>query len=195
MEFEWRTSSTRRSQARLSLPSSAKREYKVELWLLFRRRASSAHSRSTQARSGPQMKHAHLTLGTEAGGRSTISASRANSARTTPRGVRQPHALAFERDLGYPRTHALELTNTREGTLYHMVFATDNDAGDKIMADIYAKTAKLVPAMQQQASMVRRAKAPSISATPHSPRPATSTNHPGSRSLRALHEVAIQICS
>jgi hypothetical protein len=47
--------------------------------------------------------------------------------------------------LGYQRTHALELKNTRGGTVYHMVFATDNDAGDKIMADVYAKTASQMP--------------------------------------------------
>ena len=98
-------------------------------------------------------------------------------------------------DLGYAKTHPFELKNTRGGSVYHMIFATDNEAGERIMTDLYAKAAKLVPAMQQQARDRRRAKAPSISATPHSPRPATSTNHPGSRRLRALHEVAIQICS
>ena len=32
-----------------------------------------------------------------------------------------------------------------------MIFATDNEAGERIMTDLYAKTAKLVPAMQQEA--------------------------------------------
>jgi hypothetical protein len=54
-------------------------------------------------------------------------------------------------DLGYAKTHPFELKNTRGGTIYHMVFATDNDAGDRIMSDLYAKTAKLAPAMQQEA--------------------------------------------
>ena len=38
-----------------------------------------------------------------------------------------------------------------KGPLYHMVFATDNDAGDKIMADIYAKRASQIPQMRQEA--------------------------------------------
>ena len=68
-------------------------------------------------------------------------------------------------DLGYHRTHPLELKNTRGGTIYHMVFATDNDAGDKIMADLYRKTARQMPQMRQEARDRQRGQARSTSAS------------------------------
>lgn len=54
-------------------------------------------------------------------------------------------------DLGYAKTHPFELKNTQDRTIYHMIFATDNEAGERIMTDLYGKTAKLVPEMRQQA--------------------------------------------
>jgi hypothetical protein len=62
-------------------------------------------------------------------------------------------------DLGYQRTHPLELKNTQGGTIYHMIFATDNDAGDKIMGDIYNKTASQMPAMRREARDRKRGQA------------------------------------
>jgi len=57
----------------------------------------------------------------------------------------------LERGLGYRFTHAFELKNTIGSPVYHMIFATDNDAGTRIMAAIYAKTAAQIPGMQQEA--------------------------------------------
>jgi three-Cys-motif partner protein len=57
----------------------------------------------------------------------------------------------LERDLGYRFTHPFELKNTRGATLYHMIFATDNDAGTRIMESIYNHAAQRVPAMQKEA--------------------------------------------
>jgi len=57
----------------------------------------------------------------------------------------------LSRDLGYHRTHALELKNTVGGTIYHMVFATDNEAGDGIMEHLYRKTAAQMSQMRQEA--------------------------------------------
>jgi three-Cys-motif partner protein len=44
-------------------------------------------------------------------------------------------------DLGYERTHVLEFKNASGTPIYHMLFATDNSAGDRIMEDLYAKAA------------------------------------------------------
>jgi hypothetical protein len=54
-------------------------------------------------------------------------------------------------DLGYQRTHVLEFKNSRSTPLYHMVFASDHDAGDKIMAGLYATAANRNQDMAQDA--------------------------------------------
>src|SRR4051812_8551309 len=55
------------------------------------------------------------------------------------------------RKIGYSTTHPLELTNTKAGPLYHMVFATDHPAGTKIMSSLYTRASKEIPAMRQEA--------------------------------------------
>jgi three-Cys-motif partner protein len=57
----------------------------------------------------------------------------------------------LERSLGYRFAHPFELKNTKGSTLYHMIFATDSDAGTRIMAAIYANAAKRLPDMLQEA--------------------------------------------
>ena len=57
----------------------------------------------------------------------------------------------LERNLGYRFAHPFELKNTKGSTLYHMIFATDSDAGTRIMAAIYANAAKRLPDMLQEA--------------------------------------------
>ena len=57
----------------------------------------------------------------------------------------------LEGALGYRFTHAFELKNTRGSPLYHMIFATDNDAGTRIMASIYAAAAQRIPEMLKEA--------------------------------------------
>ncbi len=59
-------------------------------------------------------------------------------------------------DLGYGWAHSLELKNHIGGTLYHMVFATDNAAGDRIMSSLYARAAQEIPQMRQAATDLRR---------------------------------------
>ncbi len=54
----------------------------------------------------------------------------------------------LERDLGYRWTHPLELRNTRGVPLYHMLFATDNEAGTRIMD---RSAAARIPAMREEA--------------------------------------------
>jgi hypothetical protein len=59
--------------------------------------------------------------------------------------------------LGYVWTHPLEVLNERGGPLYHMIFATDHDAGDRIMRHLYAQAAADFPAMRE-AARSRRAR-------------------------------------
>lgn len=53
--------------------------------------------------------------------------------------------------LGYRRTHQLEVRTATGVPLYHMVFATDNAAGDKIMSHMYADAVRTFPEMERQA--------------------------------------------
>jgi three-Cys-motif partner protein len=53
--------------------------------------------------------------------------------------------------LGYQRTHVLEFKNATGTPLYHMVFATDHEAGDRIMASLYAKAVRRNQDMAQDA--------------------------------------------
>jgi three-Cys-motif partner protein len=57
--------------------------------------------------------------------------------------------------LGYQYTHAFEVKNTR-GSLYHLVFATDNEAGFKIMGDLYEKAAVEYEPMRREAAETQR---------------------------------------
>ncbi len=56
----------------------------------------------------------------------------------------------LENVLGYGTTHSFEMRNTTGQAIYTMIFATDNDAGNKIMTHIYKKAAEKQPQMLAQ---------------------------------------------
>jgi hypothetical protein len=58
----------------------------------------------------------------------------------------------LEHVLGYRWTHPLELKTTGGIPLYHMIFATDNEGGTRIMEHIYAAAARSIPAMRKEAA-------------------------------------------
>ncbi len=62
----------------------------------------------------------------------------------------------LERILRYEWTHPIEVRNERGDAIYYMIFATDNDAGDRIMRHIYGKAATEFPMMREQARRIRR---------------------------------------
>ncbi len=63
----------------------------------------------------------------------------------------------MESVLGYKWTHPLEVRNERGNVIYHMIFATDHEAGHRIMSDVYARAAAEFPAMREEARKYRRA--------------------------------------
>jgi three-Cys-motif partner protein len=133
--------------------ASTKPEYKVELWMLF---PTSGIVRTLALEeekvSDADIARANRLFGTSvwepihalrlAG---TISAAEAREEYVNLMRWR------LERVLGYRFAHPFELKNTKGSTLYHMIFATDSDAGTRIMAAIYAKAAKRLPGMLQEA--------------------------------------------
>ena len=62
----------------------------------------------------------------------------------------------LERELGYKRTHPLEILNERGNPIYYMIFATDHEAGDRIMSDIYAQAAAEFPQKREEARRIRK---------------------------------------
>jgi three-Cys-motif partner protein len=62
----------------------------------------------------------------------------------------------LESALGYQFTAQLEVVNEQGVPLYHMIFATDNDAGTRIMSDLYRRAAAEFPQMRRQARERRR---------------------------------------
>lgn len=62
----------------------------------------------------------------------------------------------LEMTLGYAFTHSLRLTNVQGVPLYDMVFATDHQAGDKIMRSVYRAAAERFPTMRREARARRR---------------------------------------
>jgi len=57
----------------------------------------------------------------------------------------------IEKMLGYRVTHSFGMKNTRGGPVYNMVFATDHDAGERIMNHIYGTAAQAQPHMRAEA--------------------------------------------
>lgn len=72
-----------------------------------------------------------------------------------PRDAREEFVNLFrwqlEEDLGYRWAHSLEIKNLGGNPLYYMIFATDNEAGNRIMASLYNKAASELPEMRQEA--------------------------------------------
>ncbi|MGO8871632.1 MAG: three-Cys-motif partner protein TcmP [Acidimicrobiales bacterium] len=63
----------------------------------------------------------------------------------------------LETVLGYKTTHALQIINTAGHPVYTMVFATDSEAGDRIMSHVYDSAAtSTIPTMQMMAQKARR---------------------------------------
>ena len=56
----------------------------------------------------------------------------------------------LETVLGYKFTHSLRLTNLQGAPLYDMIFATDHEVGDKIMASVYRAAATRFPQMRRE---------------------------------------------
>src|ERR1700684_254135 len=154
MELAWRTLECLAShKPGYRSSGSPKPEYKVELWLLFPTQGLIR----TLALNEDKLRAADEDRATKLYGTDAwreLYDRRVAGTLSAPEAREEYVNLMRWRltnDLRYAKTHPFELKNTRGGTVYHMIFATDNEAGERIMTDLYAKTAKLVPAMQQEA--------------------------------------------
>jgi three-Cys-motif partner protein len=154
MELAWNTLVALANHKRgYRSASSTKPEYKVELWMLFStsgivrtlaldeaKVSADDTARASRLFGSEEWKPIH-----ELRQAATISAAEAREEYVNLMRWRLEHVL------GYRFTHPFELKNTKGATLYHMIFATDSDAGTRIMEAIYAKAAKRLPDMLQEA--------------------------------------------
>jgi len=128
-------------------------KYKVELWMLFSAAGLMriAGNSPDKAAIGAEDRLTDLFGGT--GWEPIVYARRAG----TISGMDAREAFVnlmrwqLEQTLGYRATHALELKNARGTSIYHMIFATDHAAGDKIISSLYAKAAEALPGMADEA--------------------------------------------
>lgn len=130
------------------------RTYKVEQWLLF----YGSDIPRVLAQSPANADLLRRTFG----GDSWVPISEAREAGAlTAEGARREYTnhlgWRLENVLGYRYTHSFEVRNTSGNYLYDLVFATDNDAGDRIMGDVYAAAAHKFEQMRREAYERRRA--------------------------------------
>jgi three-Cys-motif partner protein len=154
MEVAWETLAALFDHKRGYRPaSSSKPEYKVEIWMLFPS-AGIMRTLALDAETLPDRDVARATrlFGTQ---RWQSIYELRRSDQMSAKQAREEYVnlmrWRLEQDLGYRYTHPFQLRNTTGGPLYHMILATDNDAGTRIMSAIYTNAAKTVPEMRQQA--------------------------------------------
>lgn len=154
MELAWATLDALANHKRgYRFAGSTKPEYKVELWMLFSTSGIVRTLALDEAKvSDTDVARANRLFGTEEWRpiyelrlEGTMSAAEAREEYVNLMRWR------LERVLGYSFTHPFELKNTKGSPLYHMILATDSDAGTRIMESIYTNAAKRLPAMLQEA--------------------------------------------
>ncbi len=130
------------------------KKYKVELWVLF---FGSNIPRVLGQRVSTTARQVSRTFGcddwvaiAEARDNGTLNAPTARYEYTNLMRWRLVHQL------GYKNTHSLEIKNTSGSYLYDLIFATDNDAGDTIMRDVYRKALQRNERMRLESVEVRR---------------------------------------
>lgn len=62
----------------------------------------------------------------------------------------------MENALGYEWTLPIEVRNERGIVIYYMVFATDHEAGERIMGSVYAQAAEEFPMMRERSRRLRK---------------------------------------
>ena len=60
-------------------------------------------------------------------------------------------------NLGYKYTSAIEVRNTSEVVQYHLIFATANKTGSKVMKDVLGRARQILPAMVAEEKRARTA--------------------------------------
>jgi len=153
MELEWQTLKALADHKRgYRSATSEKTEYKVEMWMLF----PTSGIMRTLALDQTKVTEVDFARASRLYGSDEwrpIYERRKAGALTAARARDEYVNLMrwrLERALRYRAAHAFELRNSR-GPLYHMIFATDNEVGTRIMSAIYRNAAAQLPEMRREA--------------------------------------------
>lgn len=154
MELAWSTLKALADHKRGYRKSgSAKPEYKVEMWMLF----PSGGLIRTLALDPEKLRNDDTQRATRLFGSEdwrSIYKSR-SAGQIDGATAREAYVnlmrWCLEKDLGYAWTHPLEIKNLKGSPLYHMILATDNPTGTKIISHLYSEAAKRIPAMREEA--------------------------------------------
>jgi three-Cys-motif partner protein len=134
------------------------RQNKVELWVLC---FSSAIPRVLGGEGDVNVRAEHVTAFYGTDRWQAIKQAR-DSDLLTPTEAREEYVNLYrwrlEKTLDYRITHAFEVKNTSGSPLYHLILATDNQTGSRIMRDIYNKAAGEHEGMRREAAERRRIK-------------------------------------
>lgn len=132
--------------------------YKVELWMLFAHaqlpRALRVRQETDEAFAGQvdrMLGSAEWRVAYRARVNAELSAQQFRDELTNC------FRWKLERVLGYGHTHAFELKNISGTPIYTMVFATDNDTGNRIMSHLYGRASQQSEGMREEALARRRA--------------------------------------
>jgi three-Cys-motif partner protein len=154
MEFRWQTlEALADHKIGYRAGRGRKPEFKVELWLLF----PSAGLMRTLALNPAKLSVADARRATALFGTDAWRPiyERRKNGEYDPAEAREQYVnlmrWRLEKDLGYERTHPLELLTAGGQPLYHMIFASDHPAGTRIMTDLYSAAARRMPAMRKEA--------------------------------------------
>ncbi len=138
--------------ARFKKTKYKKAKYKTEIWLLF---ADGMFTRNLplDGNINPAEKEKMTRMfGTEDWGH--IYKARRDK-RLDPPDARTEYVNLMqwniEKQLRYKWTHILQVFNEQNSPLYHLIFATDNEAGNRIMAHLYKRALEEFPRMREEA--------------------------------------------
>lgn len=153
MEFSWLTLRALADHKRGYRPvGSSKPEYKVEFWLLFPTMGLVRTLSLERPLSPADDQRATRLYGTDVW--REIHRLRRHGEISGIEAKDEYVNLVrwrLERILGYQSTHSLELKNRRGSTVYHMIFATDHPAGERIMGHLYGRALAEIPEMGREA--------------------------------------------
>lgn len=150
MELSWETIKALAAHKRLRQPPS---KTKVELWSLF---PSSGLLRNL-ALDDRRLLAGHVAKATSLFGsdawKQIYEARKARQIDGQEARDRYVNLYRWqlEHDLDYRRAHPIEVKNSRGQPIYHLIFASDSEAGDRIMSHLYGDALTRWPQMQEQA--------------------------------------------
>lgn len=153
MELAWSTLAALADHKRGYRPAaSSKPENKVEIWMLFPSGGITRTLALNPEKLKPKDAHRATRLFGSDSWRPIYEARSAKKidGATAREAYVNLMRWRLEQDLGYGWTHPLEIKNLKGIPIYHMILATDNQAGTKIMSDLYTGAASRIPEMREE---------------------------------------------